>query len=147
MNRNEPFHRRMQGGFSLLELMTVVAVIGTLAGIAIPSYGQYAAEAEIGSALATIDGMRTNVDFLYGNGVPSSTMTPEALGADPLSNRLGTIESEFANDGSGELRFSFDRESSPKLNNSKLVLSRGVNGQWRCDVTGPGARYKPATCV
>ncbi|MGL5727230.1 MAG: pilin, partial [Plesiomonas sp.] len=60
---------KMKQGFTLIELMIVVAVIGVLAAIAIPQYQNYVAKAEIGAALSTLASLKTNVeDHIASNG-------------------------------------------------------------------------------
>ncbi|NMS37687.1 pilin, partial [Vibrio parahaemolyticus] len=54
--------QKKQQGFTLIELMIVVAVIGVLAAIAIPQYQKYVAKSEVASALATLTGVKTNVE-------------------------------------------------------------------------------------
>ncbi|WP_218742579.1 pilin, partial [Vibrio parahaemolyticus] len=54
--------QKKQQGFTLIELMIVVAVIGVLASIAIPQYQKYVAKSEVASALATMTGVKTNVE-------------------------------------------------------------------------------------
>ena len=54
--------KKLQKGFTLIELMIVVAVIGVLAAIAIPQYQNYVKKSALGSALATASSLKTNVE-------------------------------------------------------------------------------------
>jgi len=53
--------RQAQAGFTLIELMIVVAIIGILAAVAIPAYSDYTAKAKVANAIASIDSLKTAV--------------------------------------------------------------------------------------
>jgi type IV pilus assembly protein PilA len=55
----------LQKGFTLIELMIVVAIIGILAAVAIPAYGDYTARAQAAEAFTLMDGVKTPLTELY----------------------------------------------------------------------------------
>ena len=74
--------KQAQAGFTLIELMIVVAIIGILAAVAIPAYSDYTLKAKLGSAMGVADGVKTAIGVcVQENGGNQTGCTPDAAGA------------------------------------------------------------------
>ena len=136
-------------GFSLIELMIVVAIVGILAAIAIPVYQDYVARAHSASGLASIAPIKNAIEDQILAGIPPATITAATVSVAPLANPLGTIAiGPFDADGAGPLRFTFDRESNPQLKSGPavLTLTRSTNGTWSCAMTAVDSKFIPRGC-
>ncbi|OEE71615.1 pilin [Vibrio splendidus] len=137
---NNKNRRTTQKGFTLIELMIVVAVIGVLSAIAMPQYQKYVAKSEVASALATLTGIKTNVEAhtvengLFPSG--SNEETPSKLGSPEIP--LGTVGfSRTDNTDGGAITFTFGNSVSDGVSSlvstKKFTLTRtAVTGAWEC---------------
>ncbi len=82
--------RKLQQGFTLIELMIVVAIIGILAAIAIPAYQDYTVRAKVTEAVNAMAAAKTSVgEFFISNGSMPSTIIAAGFS--------GTINSKYVN--------------------------------------------------
>ncbi|HDM8153219.1 pilin [Vibrio harveyi] len=139
--------QKKQQGFTLIELMIVVAVIGVLAAIAIPQYQNYVAKSELGAGLATITSVRTNVeDYIVTNG-----SFPDGTTSGQLTTDLGVIQPNNGtitfDDTNGNILLTFaGTGNSPDINSAKIALNRAAGGTWTCKAT-PATKLLPKSCT
>lgn len=122
-----------QKGFTLIELMIVVAIIGVLSAIAIPAYKDYVAKSAVTSAMGTMKALLTNAD-LYAQNNTQSTTSQEALGAAKNMNPLGTLEVSIQGAGAestakSTITFKF---SEDKAAAGTLQYSKTPSTPWSC---------------
>ena len=75
-----------QRGFTLIELMIVVAIIAILAAIAISQYQDYVAKAQVSEAFSIADGMKTKISEIY---TQASSCPANGTNGVPLSTSIG----------------------------------------------------------
>ncbi|KHT46449.1 pilin [Vibrio sinaloensis] len=121
-------NNRKAKGFTLIELMIVVAIIGVLAAVAIPAYKNYVSKSEAASGLATMKALITPAELIYQENGSISTGISLAtnLGISAGSNTLGTISVPSEN----TLKFEFNTSSS--INGTTLTFTRGSDTGWGC---------------
>ena len=142
--------KRVQQGFTLIELMIVVAIVGILAAIALPAYQDYTVRAKTSEGLARMAEAKTSVaEYFSANG----TFPPSAASAGFNTAAAGFVASMNCNGGVCNTILLQFNNREPNLNNKTITLSAlAQNGQlvWKCKpgITGTAVdtKYLPASC-
>jgi type IV pilus assembly protein PilA len=79
--------RAIQKGFTLIELMIVVAIIGILAAIAVPAYQDYTIRSRVSEGASLSGAVRTQIDVLNSEGISLGNMV---VGVAPMGTQGGT---------------------------------------------------------
>ena len=87
---------RKQSGFTLIELMIVVAIIGILASIALPAYQSYNAKARYSEVILASEPAKTAIEVCLqiGNSMAACTDNTTAAGAGGASSLIGTSDAD-----------------------------------------------------
>ena len=133
--------KRIHKGFTLIELMIVVAIIGILAAVALPAYQDYTIRAKVSELVLAASGIKTSVAEAGGSNLTlassgaglSVVIAGKVTGGSVTTNGIITVAGSNA---AGSVGTAVTIVLTPSMNAGKVI--------WSC--TGTPLKYVPAEC-
>ena len=144
------YKQRAQKGFTLIELMIVVAIIGILAAVAIPAYNDYTQRAQVSEAFSIVGGMQTAITaFAQENGAyPTATEITAGIGA-PVTGKYSTA----ATGTNGVITVTMGAASGADVTLKTITftppatIAGATSFPFACASTTIKQKYVPKTCA
>ena len=137
--------KRVQQGFTLIELMIVVAIIGILAAIAIPAYQNYTAKAKVATALAELSAAKTPIEVSLNEGTDVDTTAK--LANVGVASTTGNCDITMNKTGAAyALQCTLKNAPAALGTSATVTLNRNASGGWSCVTSSGLADYRPKGC-
>jgi type IV pilus assembly protein PilA len=143
--------KKMQKGFTLIELMIVVAIIAILAAIAIPAYQDYLIRSQVSEGAVLADGAKTAMAEFY-----SSTGHFPTTNASAGLASAGSIKGQYVSQvdvaTNGKITATYGgskANAAISAGPSTLIFSAVANGgsiEWHCTGGTVASKYLPTSC-
>ena len=141
--------KKVQQGFTLIELMIVVAIIGILAAVAIPAYQDYTIRAQVSEGLSLASGAKTAMAEYY-NQRGTFPNDNASLGLSAAVDIEGSYVDQLdAGTTPGIIEVQFGNEVNAQISGNDLQISAVTSAgsiQWVCKSPNLADKYLPTNC-
>ncbi|WP_082887836.1 pilin [Eikenella halliae] len=158
--------KKVQKGFTLIELMIVIAIIGILAAIALPMYQDYISKSQVTRVAGELAARKTIVDaaFFEGRklvrGISTTDPKTDTLNltdstedtGNPTSNLMSAVTVSDLDGPATEIEATLGTNANAAIAGTKIKYARTADGVWTCtiDKSGAGAwkdKFAPGGCT
>ena len=146
--------KRIQKGFTLIELMIVVAIIGILAAVALPAYQDYTIRAKVSEGMVLATGAKVSVAENAASGAPFAAGFTQPTATNSIASiviveatGVITVTTTTAIDG-GKTMLLVPTSGGAALAGTAAASTVPTGGSiaWTCNTGTLAAKYKPASC-
>lgn len=139
---------KAQKGFTLIELMITVAIVGILAAVALPAYQDYTIRAQVSEGLVLADGAKVVVAEWHAN----KGSLPAANTDIGYSGATGKYVNNVVVGAGGIITATFGTGANSKLNTTSVTLTPTENPttgnlKWACASSNISQKYLPSSCT
>ena len=142
--------RKIQQGFTLIELMIVVAIIGILAAIALPAYQDYTIRTQVSEGMVLGSGAKTAMAEFYNQNGRFCSAGNASYGLATNTSIKGNYVTQVDTATAGLIAVTYGNKANAKISGKVLNISAATTSgsvSWTCKAgTGLDAKYLPSGC-